>query len=105
MGISCTLDMCQEIMEHIFSGIMDAECFINNIGAFSDSWDEHLTLLKKILDKLKDNGFMVNPLKCEWAVKETDWLVCRLTPVCLEPWKNKTQGIINIERPQNIKQL
>ena len=29
---------------------------------------------RKIVAILQDNGFAINPLKCEWAIKETDWL-------------------------------
>jgi hypothetical protein len=31
-----------------------------------------MKLLQVILQKLQDNGFTVDPLKCDWAVKETD---------------------------------
>ena len=97
MGISCAPDMCQEIMENLFSAIEDAEFFINDIGCFSNSWEQHLLLLEKVLTTLQDNGFMVNLLKCEWGVQETDWLGYGLTPVGLKPWEKKVNGILNLQ--------
>jgi hypothetical protein len=72
MGLKYSPDYAQKVMENIFRDVEDAEVCIDNIGAFSQSWDDHIPLLCTILTKLQDNGFMVNPLKCEWAVKETD---------------------------------
>jgi hypothetical protein len=85
IGLKCSPDIAQAAMKNVRSDIEDAIVYIDDVGAFSSDREYHINLLDTILRQLCENGFTINPLKCEWAIKETDWLSYWLTPQGLKP--------------------
>ena len=92
-------------MEEVLGGIDDTEVYIDDIGISSNSWDSHIAKLDRILDELEENIFIINPRKCEWAVKETDWLGYWLTPEGIKPWTKKVDAILKTKAPSNATEL
>jgi hypothetical protein len=102
-AIACQWD--QASMEDLLRPHVESDVFIDDIGVFSPTWDDHLYSLDKILMLLQDNNFTVNPLKCEWGVQETDWLGYWLTPEGLKPWRKKIDPILAIQPPTTASEL
>jgi hypothetical protein len=106
MEISAAPDIAQEIMEHVLLDLLDElEVYLDDIAAFSNSWEEHLVLLDKLLNILQDKGFAVNLLKGKWGIQETDFLGHWLTPTGVKPWCKKIDAILRMRAPTNIKEL
>ena len=105
MGVSESPDTATENMHLVLDGIEDIEFYMDDIGVFSNSWDAHLSLLSLVLTHLQDVGFTINPLKCEWAVQETDFLGHWLTPEGVKPWHKNVEAILHLQPPVNAKQL
>jgi hypothetical protein len=105
MGLECSPDIAQAAMENELSEIEDADIYIDDVCAFSSDWDHHVNLLATISQQLRKNCFTIDPLKREWAIKETDWLGYWLTPRGLKPWKKKIDAILHMDRPHNATEL
>jgi len=106
-GLTQSPDWAQATVKEVLSNLLYecVEAFIDDVGIFNKTWDEHLQVIDRVLDRLQQNGYSVNPAKCEWGVKETDWLGHWLTPEGLKPWKKKIQGILQLDHPKTLRQL
>jgi hypothetical protein len=65
IGLKCYPDIAKAIMANVLSGIEDTDVYIDDVGALSNDWNHHVSLLVTILHPLRENGFTINPLKCE----------------------------------------
>ena len=105
MGISQSPDIAQRIMENVLRDINGIEVYLDDIAIFANDWDEHQRIVREVLERLQEAGFTINPLKCEWAVQETDFLGHWLTPGGIKPWQKKVDAILKMEELTNVKQL
>ena len=105
MGVKQTPDFAQEVMEDVLCDVQETDVYIDDIGCFDYGWKNHLHTLDRVLTRLQDNGFTINPLKCEWCVKETDWLGYWLTPRGIKPWRKKIDAILRMDCPCSIREV
>ena len=73
MGVSESPDISTEIMTQVLDGL-DVDFYMDDIAILRETWDKHIDLLQQVLQRLQDAGFTINPMKCKWAIEETDFL-------------------------------
>ena len=107
MGLKTAPDVCQRHIEDVLRDLKQrgVEVYIDDVGIFSNSYEEHMALIKEVVQRLQAAGFKINPLKCEWCVQETDFLGHWLTPEGVKPWKKKIEAVLRMSRPRNLTEL
>ncbi len=59
MGLANTPSFAQAKMEQTLADVPDVDCYIDDVGIFSKTWEEHLLTLSKVLDRLDRKGLLV----------------------------------------------
>ena len=106
MGLVQSADFAQAAMEETLADILDkVSVYMDDIKFQDMEWKDHMEVTDQVLTRLRKMGFTVNPLKCEWGVKETDFLGYILTPNGAKPWTKRIEPIMAMETPRTLTEL
>ncbi|CAF3349874.1 unnamed protein product [Rotaria sp. Silwood1] len=78
--------------------------YLDDIIVFSKSYPEHLYHLDCVLTALQAKSLVLNPPKCDIAVRKIDYLGHTISQYRITPMKDKITAILQIEEPRSLAQ-
>ena len=94
-------DLAQAVIIEIVHDI-DVDAYMDDCMLFTDKdFAHHVDLIDKLLTTLAEAGMKCNPVKCAWAVHETNFLGYWITPTTVKPMKKKIDAFLKVDHPQN----
>ena len=95
----------QRLMDGILGDLPFCVCYVDDILIFSNNKDEHLKHVVTVLEKLKENGLVVQKDKCQFATNTVSFLGHHITSSGIEPLASKIHAIQVFPKPKTVKQL
>jgi len=94
-------------MYEIFKDMVfkDLVTYIDDIIIFSDTYDEHVATLRKVLQRLLDEKFWLKAIKCQFFTKRLDILGHILTPDELHMDPKKRKKVLDFKVPSKRWEL
>ena len=106
MGLAGSPDIFQEKMSDLMRGLDFVRCYLDDVLIISTStFEEHLLKVEKCFERIDKAGLKVNPDKSFFGKKEIEYLGYWVTQNGIQPQVKKVKSILEMEEPQNRKQL
>ncbi|XP_065438320.1 uncharacterized protein LOC135981052 [Chrysemys picta bellii] len=96
----------QRLVDQLLRGMESfAVAYIDDICVFSQTWEDHISQVRQVLDRLQKAGLTVKPEKCKVGMAEVSYLGHRVGSGCLKPEPAKVEVIRDWPAPQTKKQV
>ena len=106
MGLCNSPDVFQEKMSDIMTGLEFVRAYIDDLLVITTtSFDDHLSKLKRVLQRLKDFGLKINIKKSFFAKPELEYLGFWITRDGIQPLPKKIEAILKIAEPKTRKEV
>ena len=76
--------------------------YIDDITIYSQTWEEHLSILKQVFDRLQNSGLKVKSAKCVWAAAECRVLGSIVSEQGILPDPDKIAAVNQLPVPRNV---
>lgn len=93
------------LMRLIFQGMIGVHHFLDDILVYSSTWDEHLIILRSVLEKLQQAGLTARPSKCHIGMFQLEYLGYIVGEGGMKPQEDKVEKILSAARPTTKKEL
>eukprot|EP00731_Ephydatia_muelleri_P007324 Em0003g1572a len=104
-GVSFAPAIFQKAMDQILSGIPKTAAYIDDILVAGTSQEEHLKLLKEVLERLKQANVRIKKSKCKFMQAEVTYLGYRIDQDGIHPTEEHVLAIKQMPAPSNVKEL
>lgn len=82
-----------------------AFAYLDDLVLISQTFEEHLQLLKEVFDKLRGAGLVINPEKCHFCKKELKYLGHIINEKGIHTDPEKVRAIKEFPTPKTVKQV
>lgn len=79
--------------------------YIDDILIYSQTWEEHLMHIKKVLQKLRENQFYCRQWKCHFGQKSIEYLGHIIEDGCIKVDPKKTEAVQKWPKPTNVSDV
>ena len=104
-GLKNAAQAFQRLMDKVLRGLDFTFVYIDDILVASHSKSEHRAHVRQVLERLQQQGLIINLAKCQFGRQEIDFLGHRITKQGITPLPSKVAAIRGFARPSTVKSL
>jgi len=106
-GLTNALSTLQDMMNHIFSEILDVGVltYMDDILVYADTEKRHDDTVKEVLKRLQFNGLAISPEKCVWKAREVEYLGYIIGHEGIKMSTGKVEAVLGWKTPQNLMEV
>eukprot|EP00731_Ephydatia_muelleri_P034076 Em0046g19a len=95
----------QRLMDKVLQGLEDyAAAYIDDLVIHSTTWEEHLTQIQTVFQRLRLAGLTAKPQKCQLGMSRCVYLGHVVGSGLVQPERSKMQGVESFPTPTTKKQ-
>ena len=108
-GLTNAPAVFQRLMQKVLNGLNPDDgkqfvaAYLDDILIFSETLQDHLTHLRKVIDRQKSANLKLKPAKCMFVRKEGEYLGHIITANGLKPNPRITDAVRNFPTPENVQ--
>eukprot|EP00731_Ephydatia_muelleri_P033526 Em0031g34a len=96
----------QRLMDKVLQGLEDyAAAYIDDLVIHSTTWEEHLTQIQTVFQRLRLAGLTAKPQKCQLGMSRCVYLGHVVGSGLVQPERSKMQGVESFPTPTTKKQV